>query len=45
MERKANYAIKDRISYSKGKLIVLNFSEKAYKNDIMAMLFGAEQKG
>jgi len=45
MEGKANYGIKDRLWYSKGKLVVLNCSEK---NDVMAMLCysdGAEQKG
>lgn len=48
MEGKANYGIKDRIWYSKGKQMILNCSEKDYQNDVTAMLChndGDEQKG
>lgn len=38
MEGTDNFGIKDRISYSQGKLLVLNWSEKDYKNDVMAAL-------
>lgn len=47
MEGKANYGIKDRISYSKGKLTILNCSENAYEHDVMTMfcyIDGTEQK-
>lgn len=38
MEGKANYGIKDRLSYSKGKLTILNCSESDYEHDVMTML-------